>query len=226
MRALQVAVAAVRPDPAASRAESAVEARRARARDGRASPVIGHRARAARRCRRSATRRPRRRRRSTFGYRGNDRRARSVRAAAARRVLVRRRARSRRTTSCARTASIASRATSPSSDGRRRSSGPPASTCATAFPVDPKELGAGGADGASPSCAVDAARAGGVVRELGSERVVRRHADGAVDVEVPCANVAAFRSWVLGLLDHAEVLGAAGRAARRSSTGCARWRAP
>jgi hypothetical protein len=34
----------------------------------------------------------------------------------------------------------------------------------------------------------------------------RRHADGAVDVEVPCANVPAFRSWVLGLLDHAEVL--------------------
>ena len=38
-------------------------------------------------------------------------------------------------------------------------------------------------------------------------RVVARRDDGAIEVEVPCANVPAFRSWVLGLLDHAEVLG-------------------
>ncbi len=75
----------------------------------------------------------------------------------------------------------------------------------TAFPLDPKELG-GDERGAVAVVRVDAARAGGVVRELGAERVVARRADGAVDVEVPCANVAAFRSWVLGLLDHAEVL--------------------
>ena len=75
----------------------------------------------------------------------------------------------------------------------------------TAFPLDPKELG-DGAPGAVAVVRVGAARAGAVVRELGPERVVARHADGAVDVEVPCANVAAFRSWVLGLLDHAEVL--------------------
>ena len=48
-------------------------------------------------------------------------------------------------------------------------------------------------------CASTAGRAAGVERELGSERVVRRHADGSIDVEVPCANVPAFRSWVLGL---------------------------
>ena len=76
----------------------------------------------------------------------------------------------------------------------------------TAFPLDPKELG-GDEPGAVAVVRVGAARAGGVVRELGSERVVARHADGSVDVDVPCANVAAFRSWVLGLLDHAEVLG-------------------
>jgi predicted DNA-binding transcriptional regulator YafY len=75
----------------------------------------------------------------------------------------------------------------------------------TAFPLDPKELG-GGAAGAVAVVRVDAARAAGVVRELGPERVVARHDDGAVDVEVPCANVAAFRSWVLGLMEHAEVL--------------------
>jgi proteasome accessory factor B len=76
----------------------------------------------------------------------------------------------------------------------------------SAFPVDPKELGAGGAD-AVATVRVDADRAGGVGRELGGERVVARHDDGSVDVEVPCANVPAFRSWVLGLLDHAVVLG-------------------
>ena len=54
---------------------------------------------------------------------------------------------------------------------------------------------------------VDASRAAGVERELGAARVVRRGADGSIDVEVPCANVPAFRSWVLGLLDHAEVVG-------------------
>ena len=34
-----------------------------------------------------------------------------------------------------------------------------------------------------------------------------RHGSGAIDVEVPCANRPAFRSWVLGLAEHAEVLG-------------------
>jgi len=42
--------------------------------------------------------------------------------------------------------------------------------------------------------------------ELEAERIVTHHPDGAVDIEVPCANVPAFRSWVLGLLDHAVVL--------------------
>jgi proteasome accessory factor B len=74
-----------------------------------------------------------------------------------------------------------------------------------AFPSDPKELGAGEA-GAVAVVRVGARRAAGVERELGAARVLRRHADGAIDVEVPCANVPAFRSWVLGLLDHAEVL--------------------
>lgn len=76
----------------------------------------------------------------------------------------------------------------------------------TAFPSDPKELGAAG-EPAVALVRVDAARAAGVERELGAERVVARADDGSIDVEVPCANVPAFRSWVLGLLDHAEVLG-------------------
>jgi predicted DNA-binding transcriptional regulator YafY len=74
-----------------------------------------------------------------------------------------------------------------------------------AFPDDPKAIGA---DARTPDARVriDAVRAGAAVRELGDERVAVRHDDGAVDVDVPCANVAAFRSWVLGYLDHAEVL--------------------
>jgi predicted DNA-binding transcriptional regulator YafY len=44
------------------------------------------------------------------------------------------------------------------------------------------------------------------VRELGDARVARRLDDGSVEVEVPCANGIAFRSWLLGYLEHAEVL--------------------
>jgi predicted DNA-binding transcriptional regulator YafY len=74
-----------------------------------------------------------------------------------------------------------------------------------AFPDDPKLIGA---DDRVPDARVriDARRAAAAVRELGEERVAARHADGAVDVDVPCANVAAFRSWLLGYLEHAEVL--------------------
>ena len=53
---------------------------------------------------------------------------------------------------------------------------------------------------------VDAVRAAAVVREVGDDRVVERHPDGAVDLRVPAGNIDAFRSWVLGLLEHAEVL--------------------
>jgi proteasome accessory factor B len=75
-----------------------------------------------------------------------------------------------------------------------------------AFPSDPKQLGAEG-DATVARVRVDAVRAAAVERELGPERVVARRRGGAIEVAVPCANVPAFRSWVLGLLDHAEVLG-------------------
>lgn len=77
-----------------------------------------------------------------------------------------------------------------------------------AFPSDPKELGAAG-DATVARVRVDGRRAAAVERELGPERIVARRRGGVIEVEVPCANVAAFRSWVLGLLDHAEVLGPA-----------------
>ncbi|HSM67831.1 MAG TPA: WYL domain-containing protein [Ilumatobacteraceae bacterium] len=82
----------------------------------------------------------------------------------------------------------------------------------SAFPSDPKQIGPKqiGSDGGverpvDALVRVDAVRAAAVERELGSERVVRRGDDGIV-VEVPASNLPAFRSWVLGLLDHAVVL--------------------
>jgi predicted DNA-binding transcriptional regulator YafY len=53
---------------------------------------------------------------------------------------------------------------------------------------------------------VDAVQAGLVVEQLGDESVVEHRADGSVVVALDVVNRDAFRSWVLGLLDHAEVL--------------------
>ncbi len=74
-----------------------------------------------------------------------------------------------------------------------------------AFPDDPKLIGA---DARVPDARVriDRHRARVASRELGAERVVAEHDDGSIEVDVPCANLAAFRSWVLGYLEHAEVL--------------------
>jgi predicted DNA-binding transcriptional regulator YafY len=82
---------------------------------------------------------------------------------------------------------------------------PPGFDPRRALPSDPKMIGA---TEAVPLARVriDAARARDAVVDLGDDRVLVRHPDGSVDVEVPCANVAAFRSWLLGFLEHAEVL--------------------
>ncbi|MEX2627215.1 MAG: WYL domain-containing protein [Ilumatobacteraceae bacterium] len=77
-----------------------------------------------------------------------------------------------------------------------------------AMPTDPKLIG--GADAADPGSVavvrVDAARAASVVGEVGHDRVLVRHDDGSVEVAVACANLDAFRSWVLGLMEHARVV--------------------
>jgi len=75
----------------------------------------------------------------------------------------------------------------------------------SAFPADPKQIGHDADDAVDALVAVDAVRAPAVERELGSERVVRRDDDGIV-VSVPASNGPAFRSWLLGLADHAVVL--------------------
>jgi predicted DNA-binding transcriptional regulator YafY len=54
---------------------------------------------------------------------------------------------------------------------------------------------------------VDATQADRAVSTLGDEAVVERRDDGAVVVALRVTNRAALRSWVLDLLDRAEVVG-------------------
>jgi predicted DNA-binding transcriptional regulator YafY len=53
---------------------------------------------------------------------------------------------------------------------------------------------------------VDAGVAPAVLRELGDESVVVEHEDGSVDVNVPCGNHVAFRTWLFAMVDRAEVI--------------------
>ena len=75
----------------------------------------------------------------------------------------------------------------------------------TAFPADPKQIGDTADERVEALVRIDALRAAAVERELGADRVVARDTDGSVVVSVPAGNTTAFRSWVLGLLDHAVV---------------------
>jgi len=82
---------------------------------------------------------------------------------------------------------------------------PPSFDPRTAFPADPKQIGQGAEESVDALVRIAALRSGAVERELGSDRIVERGADGSVLVSVPAGNLPAFRSWVLGLLDHAMV---------------------
>lgn len=53
---------------------------------------------------------------------------------------------------------------------------------------------------------IDADQAPWARRDLGDEAVTAVLADGSIEVDVEVRNRDAFRSWVLGFLDHAEVL--------------------
>ncbi len=72
-----------------------------------------------------------------------------------------------------------------------------------AMPSDPLLIGGG--EELSAMVAIDAALAPRVERHRGG--VVERRSDGSVVIEVSVRNREAFRSWVLGLRDHARVLG-------------------
>lgn len=84
---------------------------------------------------------------------------------------------------------------------------PPTFDPRTAFPADPKQIGHRADEGVDALVWIDALRSASVARELGADRVVERSDDGSIMVSVPAGNLAAFRSWVLGLLDHAIVEG-------------------
>lgn len=73
------------------------------------------------------------------------------------------------------------------------------------FPTDPKLLG--DEPSARAEVLVDEPRATTIERELGPGAVTARRDDGSIVVSVPCTNLDAFRSWLFGLGEHAEVLG-------------------
>jgi predicted DNA-binding transcriptional regulator YafY len=53
---------------------------------------------------------------------------------------------------------------------------------------------------------VDALEGPRVAEEVGQDKVLARHEDGSLEVALGVTSFASIRSWVLGLLDHAEVL--------------------
>jgi predicted DNA-binding transcriptional regulator YafY len=53
---------------------------------------------------------------------------------------------------------------------------------------------------------VDAMEGPRVAEEVGSDKVETRHDDGSVILALPVTGFPAIRSWILGLVDHAEVL--------------------
>ena len=73
-----------------------------------------------------------------------------------------------------------------------------------AFPSDPKLLG--DEPTARAEVLIDEPRAAAIARELGDAAVLSTRSDGSIVVEVPCANLDAFRSWLFGLGEHAEVM--------------------
>lgn len=89
----------------------------------------------------------------------------------------------------------------------RRTTAP--ASASAAMPREPWLIGAESDE--PPESAVvrvDAVLAGKAVAEAGSSAtVVRDPADGSVTITMPVAQRAAFRSWVFGMLDHAEVVG-------------------
>ncbi len=74
------------------------------------------------------------------------------------------------------------------------------------LPTDAKQFGVAGDKATVARVRIAPERAGLVEREVGSDRVVARRRNGAIEVVVPAGNAAAFASWALGLTDHAEVL--------------------
>lgn len=74
-----------------------------------------------------------------------------------------------------------------------------------AIQAHPWEIG--GADEALTAIVrVDADQAPWARRDLGEQAVLATRDDGSIDVRIEVSNRDAFRSWLIGFLDHAEVL--------------------
>jgi proteasome accessory factor B len=88
-----------------------------------------------------------------------------------------------------------------------RLDGPPFDPPATTVPGvrrNPWELGAG--DGQRARVLVDPPQAAWAIQAAGEAAVVERRDDGSAVIELEVTNVDAFRTFVLGFLEHAEVL--------------------
>jgi proteasome accessory factor B len=82
---------------------------------------------------------------------------------------------------------------------------PPGFDPGAALPEDPKLIG--GDEAVEAEVEVDGVQAAKVVMEQGEDAVVTTRDDGSIVVRLRVTNRPAFRSWLLGLRDHAEVLG-------------------
>lgn len=76
-----------------------------------------------------------------------------------------------------------------------------------AMPREPWLLRGDESERAEAVVRVDAVLAAKAVTDAGPSATVARHDDGAVTITMPVVQREAFRSWVLGFLDHAEVVG-------------------
>lgn len=74
-----------------------------------------------------------------------------------------------------------------------------------AFPADPKQVGDD--EVVTAELWVDVVLAAKVLAQHPAAEVVERREDGSVVIALAVSNRPAFRSWILGMLDHAQVLG-------------------
>jgi predicted DNA-binding transcriptional regulator YafY len=96
------------------------------------------------------------------------------------------------------------RISGPVAAGAEGSAEPP-TAAVPAGPPAPWETGAG--EAVTARLLVDAEQAGWAVGHVGQEALAERRPDGSVVLDVRVTNRDAFRSFVLGFLDHAELLG-------------------
>jgi predicted DNA-binding transcriptional regulator YafY len=75
-----------------------------------------------------------------------------------------------------------------------------------AVPTEQEMLAEGNGEADVATVRVDGVLASRVAGELGEAAIIRTLDDGSMEFAVPCRNVSAFRTWVLAMVDRAEVL--------------------